>query len=66
MSDDDKSTVTLYYGDAEWHDGAGWYYVIDEYPDEGSCGSFTFRQDAVAHAEECGYRVIESKTEAKP
>ena len=52
-----ESTVTLHYGDASWHDGVGWYYVIDEYPDEGSCGAFTFKQDAIAHAERDGYLV---------
>lgn len=57
IADNDKPTVTLHYGDAAWHDGVGWYYVIDEYPEEGSCGAFTFKQDAIAHAELCGYVV---------
>jgi hypothetical protein len=56
--DRDKPTVTLHYGEGTpWHDGPGWYYVIDEYPDEGSCGAFTFKQDAIAHAERDGYVV---------
>ena len=53
----DRETVSLYLGNATWHDGPGWYYVIDDYPDEGSCGSFRLRQDAVDHAVRCGYRV---------
>jgi hypothetical protein len=47
-------TVTLYFGDRTWHDGRGWYYVIDDYPDEGSCGAFARREDAVAHAAAAG------------
>jgi hypothetical protein len=57
IADDDKPTVTLKYGDASWHDGVGWYWVIDGHPDEGSCGAFTFKQDAIAHAEQDGYVV---------
>jgi len=49
--------VTLREGDASWHDGAGWYYTIDELPDEGSCGAFPTREQAVAHAVDCGYSV---------
>lgn len=54
---EDRPTVTLYYGDETWHDGSGWYYIDDEYPEDGSCGAFTFRQDAEAHARECGYEI---------
>ena len=42
--------VTFRLGDSTWHDGPGWYYTIDDYPDEGSCGAFATREDAVAHA----------------
>lgn len=49
--------ATLREGDASWHDGAGWYYTIDELPDEGSCGSFPTREQAIAHATDCGYAV---------
>lgn len=42
--------VTFRLGDATWHDGPGWYYTIDDYPDEGSCGAFATRQEAAAHA----------------
>lgn len=51
------NTVTLHLGDSTWHDGPGWYYTIDDYPDEGSCGAFQTREEAVAHAETCGYAV---------
>lgn len=44
-------------GDASWHDGPGWYWTIDEYPEEGSCGAFLTRKEAVDHATDAGYRV---------
>lgn len=31
------------------HDGPGWYYWSEEYPDEGSCGAFETREEAIAH-----------------
>lgn len=55
----DPATITVRYGDATWHDGQGWYYTIDDYPDEGSCGAFTFRGDAIDHATAAGYVVSE-------
>lgn len=54
---DDRPEAVIKLGDAAWHDGAGWYWIIDEYRDEGSCGAFATRDEAVAHAVECGYRV---------
>lgn len=42
--------VTLYLGDATWHDGPGWYYIFAEYPEEGSCGAFATKEEAEAHA----------------
>lgn len=54
---DDKQEVTLRIGDAAWHDGPGWYYTIDEYEDEGSCGAFPTREAAIDHAMACGYVV---------
>lgn len=54
---EDLPEVTLHLGDASWHDGAGWYYVIDEYPDEGAAGAFGTSEIAIAHAEASGYRV---------
>lgn len=53
--DYDTSTVTLRLGDQTWHDGPGWYYTVDEYEDEGSCGAFETKQQAVDHAVACGY-----------
>lgn len=50
-------TVTIYEGDDTWHDGPGWYWVDDDYPDEGSCGAFLTRAAAEAHAIACGYAV---------
>ena len=39
---------------AEWgdeaHDGPGWYYWHDEYPDEGACGAFKHVTEAELHA----------------
>lgn len=57
MTTQEIDTVTLHLGDSAWHDGPGWYYTIDEYEDEGSCGAFSTREEAVAHAERCGYAV---------
>lgn len=59
MSDeiDEKEPATLYIGDETWHDGPGWYYVSDEYPDEGSHGAFTTEAEARAHAESSDYRL---------
>lgn len=51
----DAPTATLREGDATWHDGPGWYYVIDDYPDEGSCGAFKTRHAAILHAAREGY-----------
>lgn len=52
--DDPPDTATLHLGDATWHDGPGWYYVIDDYPDEGSCGAFATREQAIEHAANAG------------
>ncbi len=49
--------VTLHQGDATWHDGPGWYYTIDDRPDEGSCGAFPLRILAEQHARTCGHTV---------
>lgn len=57
---DEKPTATVYEYGAEAHDGAGWYYVDDEYPEEGSCGAFAAAAEAIAHAAEAGYAVTVS------
>lgn len=53
----DGEAVTLREGDALWHDGPGWYYTIDDYPDEGSCGAFASRVLAEQHARIAGFVV---------
>jgi hypothetical protein len=57
--------VSVVEGDATWHDGPGWYYTYDEYPDEGSCGAFATQVDAVTHAALTGC-VIRSVAEQQP
>lgn len=32
----------------DWHDGAGYYLILDEYPEEGSVGAFKTSDDAIA------------------
>jgi hypothetical protein len=49
--------VTFRRGDTTWHDGPGWYYTIDDYPDEGSCGAFATLTEAVEHAKTAGHEV---------
>lgn len=59
LASEELPTVTLYHtetGDG-WHDGAGWYYVIDEYEDEGSCGAFDTYEEATSHARAAGYAI---------
>lgn len=53
--DNDAPTATIRRGDGTWHDGVGWYYTIDDYPDEGSCGAFRTSREAADHARACGY-----------
>lgn len=55
----DRAVAVLVYWNevCPGHSGPGWYYYDDEYPDEGSCGAFATREEAVAHAEAAEYRV---------
>jgi hypothetical protein len=53
----DRPEAYVYLGDESWHDGPGWYYVIAEYPDEGSCGAFATRKECEEHANACGFEV---------
>jgi len=57
----DKPFARLYNSAAQpdraWHDGPGWYYTDAEYEDEGCCGAFATKEEAIAHAEEAGYRI---------
>ena len=57
LEEDDLAWAVLYRGDETWHAGPGWYYVDEEYPDEGSCGSFETAEEAIRHAEAADYRV---------
>lgn len=52
--------VVVLVGDESFVDGPGWYYYDTEYRDEGVCGAFSTREEAVAHAEEAGYVVREA------
>lgn len=54
---DPPPEVIVLVGDESYHAGPGWYYYDAEYPDEGSCGAFETREEAIAHAEEAGYVV---------
>lgn len=53
--------VTFHEGGREWHDGPGWYYTINDYPDEGSCGAFVKFSDAMEHAEEAMFGDLPKK-----
>ena len=43
--------IKTYEGDETWHDGPGWYYVLVDYPDEGSFGAFKTFSELLEHAE---------------
>ena len=55
--DCDLPRAIVMEGDETWHDGPGWYYVDDEYRDEGCCGAFESYEAAADHAREAGYYV---------
>lgn len=64
---EDESSATVYLWGAEAHDGPGYYYVDDEYPEEGSCGAFKTAEEAVAHARESYATVrVSGQPEASP
>ncbi len=48
-------------GDATWHDGPGWYWIISEYPEEGSCGAFPTYEACVTHATTEGESRVEPR-----
>ena len=56
-SDDDRALVRVEHWGDEAHDGPGWYYYFDEYPEEGSCGAFATREECEAHARQCDCEV---------
>ena len=51
---DERPTCTVHYW-TDAHDGEGYYYVDDEYPEEGSVGAFKTLDELRAHAIEAGY-----------
>lgn len=46
----EQATATIYMGDDTWHSGPGFYWIADEYPEEGSVGAFKTFEEAVASA----------------
>ena len=47
-----EEVVSFHKGGVSWHDGPGWYYVLIDYPDEGSFGSFETLEEAQVRAYE--------------
>ena len=56
-------TIVFMLGNADWHDGPGWYYFDSEYTDEGSVGAFETRDEAVEHARADGWTGRDSAPE---
>ena len=50
LTTEDGLEIEFRKGDANWHDGPGWYFWEAEYPDEGSCGAFATPAEAKAWA----------------
>ncbi len=49
-----------------WHDGPGWYWVDDEYPeDAGAVGAFATPEDAAAHVRGA-YRLVMREARNSP
>lgn len=44
--------ISIHKGDKDWHGGAGWYYTLTDYPDEGSFGPFKKVADLLEAAEQ--------------
>ena len=65
MSDDKATAVVVQWG-ADAHDGPGWYYYDEEYPEEGSVGPFATREECVAHAETGDYAVRKETPDGVP
>lgn len=53
--DEPDAAVVVHFSDA--HDGPGWYYYSEEYPDEGCCGRFDSQDECMAHASQA-YKVL--------
>ena len=63
---DDLPTASLYLGDETWHDGSGWYWIDDEYPeDTGMVGAFATPEDALAHVRG-SYRLVMREAHLMP
>ncbi len=58
--------VTDYTIGLRWHDGNGWYYVDENYPDEGSVGAFSTREEAVTHGEAADYYFDAARSTESP
>lgn len=54
----EKPAASLVYGDETWHGGAGWYYVEDACPEEGTVGPFEDRFKAMVQAHADGYVLL--------
>lgn len=54
-TDDELPFVCVDRLGVDSHSGPGWYYWDSEYPDEGSVGPFTTREEALEHARAAGY-----------
>jgi hypothetical protein len=48
----EPTRIRVKKGDRTSHDGPGWYYWDEEYPEEGACGAFPTKEAAVNHAKE--------------
>jgi len=57
MREDKAIAVLVFYDEA--YDGPGWYYYDQEYPEDGSCGAFSSKEEAISHAESGDYEVVE-------
>jgi hypothetical protein len=65
--DGEQATATLHLSDSlAWHDGPGWYYVMDDYPDEGSCGAFVSMSAAAEHAKASGLVALPCRDDGGP
>ena len=51
---EEATRIVLQQGDDSCHDGAGWYYWEEDYPEEGSVGAFSTREEAVNHVRSSG------------
>jgi hypothetical protein len=61
MSEDIATAIVKWFN-SNAYDGRGWYYYDEEYPEEGSVGSFKTREEAENHALKTGYEVNYGKS----